>query len=97
MRRLIYAIALMVPATGGWAQGLECNRGTTQMALNICAQESWEKADAELNRLWKILKPRADRQGWGQRLLTEQRTWLRARDARCEAERDDFAGAPSRR
>jgi uncharacterized protein YecT (DUF1311 family) len=61
-------------------------QGQTQRELNICAMTHWEVSDAELNRLWRMLKPRADAAGWGQRLLNEQRAWLKRRDAVCNAE-----------
>ncbi|SIT03992.1 Uncharacterized conserved protein YecT, DUF1311 family [Roseivivax lentus] len=91
MRHLICALAMLVPSVGA-AQQFDCARDQTQMALNWCASQDWAVADAELNRLWRIVKPRADAAGWGQSLLTEQRAWLKTRDARCEAERDRYAG-----
>ncbi|SHI38065.1 lysozyme inhibitor LprI family protein [Wenxinia saemankumensis] len=89
---LSIALAALPFAAPAAAQDVDCARDQTQMALNICAQRDWQAADDELNRLWAILKPRADAGGWGQRLLEEQRTWLRARDAQCEGERDRYAG-----
>ncbi|WP_170759399.1 lysozyme inhibitor LprI family protein [Ruegeria lacuscaerulensis] len=60
--------------------------GPTQNDENICAMEQWQVADNELNRLWKEIKPRADARGVGQALLTEQRAWLKRRDATCQQE-----------
>ena len=91
-KRLLAAAALCCAAHGAAAQEFDCARDQTQIALNWCAGEAWGRADDELNRLWQILKPRADAQGWGDRLLGEQRAWLRARDSRCEGERDQYAG-----
>ena len=60
--------------------------GQTQIDANFCAKENWEIADRELNRLWKIVKPRADARGTGRALLNQQRDWLKRRDAKCEPE-----------
>lgn len=60
--------------------------GQTQIEANFCAKEKWEIADRELNRIWKEVKPLADAKGAGQALLTEQRVWLKTRDATCEEE-----------
>lgn len=92
IRMLLAAASLCGLASTAQVQTVDCARDQTQMALNWCASEAWSRADDELNRLWGLLKPRADAQGWGQRLLDEQRAWLRARDARCEGERDEYAG-----
>jgi len=85
-------LIMAAAATPAAAQSVNCATDQSQSALNICAHQAWQRADADLNALWGVLKPRADRAGWGQRLLEEQRAWLRTRDARCESERDQFAG-----
>ncbi|WP_432256712.1 lysozyme inhibitor LprI family protein [Limimaricola sp. AA108-03] len=66
---------------------------STQMGLNFCAHEEWMAADAELNRLWGVVKPRADARGTGQALLNEQRAWLARRDATCEPEQQGGGSA----
>jgi len=58
--------------------------GQTQIDMTYCAQERWQIADAELNRLWSRVKPVADARGTGTALLAEQRAWLKRRDATCE-------------
>ena len=58
----------------------------TQIDATFCAKEKWEIADKELNRLWKEIKPAADRRGNGPALLNEQRAWLKRRDATCAPE-----------
>lgn len=83
MRGLLLAAILAGGASGAAAQSCQ---GTTQRDANLCAMERWEASDAELNRLWKVLKPAADGAGWGERLLSEQRSWLARRDATCDGE-----------
>lgn len=92
MTRLAILFLLIFPASVS-AQA-SCN-GTTQIDANFCAKEKWEIADRELNRLWKIVKPKADARGIGQALLNEQRAWLKRRDATCDPElQSDGSAAP---
>ncbi|WP_102108522.1 lysozyme inhibitor LprI family protein [Oceaniglobus roseus] len=86
---LAAGLALAAPLA---AAAEDCARYQTQLDINMCTMGNWEVSDAELNSVWKRLKPRADAAGWGQALLDEQRAWLKRRDAKCESERDDFAG-----
>ncbi|MHA6345418.1 lysozyme inhibitor LprI family protein [Roseivivax sp. CAU 1761] len=81
---MLLAVLLTVPPLSAGAEH-NCP-GTTSMAMIECAVQDWRTADAELNRLWKVLKPRADARGTGQSLLAEQRRWLQRRDAHCEPE-----------
>ncbi|MGB7244231.1 MAG: lysozyme inhibitor LprI family protein [Sulfitobacter sp.] len=70
----------------------DCSNALSQLDATFCAKEGWEAVDAELNALWRIIKPQADAAGWGQSLLNEQRGWLKYRDAICEGERAQFQG-----
>ena len=72
------------------AQDADCVRTPTQFDINVCAGRAAQAADDELNRLWKIVKPRADARGEGQALLEAQRAWLKYRDATCEMERASY-------
>ena len=76
---LLLACALCFSAH---AQEANCNDPQTQFELNVCSAKEWEKADAELNVVWR--KARAamkenDRhlpeeyKGAGQALLEGQR------------------------
>ena len=85
--------AALVAASPGAAQEFrDCSWAPDQVSASNCAHDGWKDSDAELNRLWKIVKPRADARGAGQSLLNEQRQWLRFRDATCEGERAQFGG-----
>ena len=92
MRVILIAATLCTLPFAASAQSVPCDRSMPQTFLNQCAAEEWKRADDELNRLWGRLKPAADRAGWGDRLLSEQRARLRTRDARCEGQRDEYAG-----
>ena len=53
------------------------------MAMNICAGEAFERADAELNRHWKAVLADTD-VDWKKIMIEGQRGWLKYRDAQCE-------------
>ncbi len=86
----ILAVSAGLPAAA--QVSLDCSNQTTQLDMNFCAKSGWELSDAELNRIWKIVKPQADARGQGDFLLNQQRGWLAVRDSTCEKERDQYAG-----
>ncbi|CUJ89037.1 hypothetical protein RUE5091_00809 [Ruegeria denitrificans] len=92
MRVLACLIVTLIPA---YAAAQSSCGGKTQLDANFCAKEKWEIADHELNRIWAEIKPLADARGDGQTLLTEQRAWLKARNATCDPElASDGSAAP---
>lgn len=90
MTRALFLAVALVAAPAAQAQQVDCNNASSQAALNICSAQAARRADDELNRLWRIVKPNADARGQGDALLAEQRAWLKRRDRRCEAERASF-------
>lgn len=78
----------------------ECAGATAQMEMTACAEQEFERADAELNRVWRPLvssaarndrSPDSGRTPRDQRseeviLRTAQRAWIAYRDAECEYE-----------
>lgn len=82
---LILAAALLSGLPEPGSAQASCS-GTTSLDATDCAYARWQRADAELNRLWGLLKPRADARGNGSALLAQQRQWLKRRDATCEPE-----------
>ncbi len=60
--------------------------------MNQCADQEWQRADAELNAAWQVVKPVFDGFGAGAALLDAQRKWLAYRDAACGAEAAMFEG-----
>ena len=54
MRYAIAACLLVVAAAPAGAQeDLDCENAVAQVELNICADQDYQKADAELNKVWK--------------------------------------------
>ncbi len=71
-----------------------CAEPTTQQAMNYCAAQEWERADAALNHQWRATAaemrrmdaagaPDDGRPGYFSELLRGQRAWLVYRDHHC--------------
>ncbi len=85
-------IALGVLAAPALAQEVDCANTSVQMELNFCAEQDWQAADAELNRVYKAtmaamtamdrtLPP--ELQGAATTLRDAQRAWISFRDKNC--------------
>ena len=69
-----------------------CDQPMAQMDMNACAEIDFERADAELNRVWRALiadvqaSDRADNTGGEneRRYRAAQRAWIAFRDAECD-------------
>ena len=89
------ALALMVLAL---AQEPDCNDPQYQAEMNECAARDFQRADAELNRIWPQLLANAreadrdinrefdDRPAGEQVLREAQRAWIIFRDRHCTHE-----------
>lgn len=91
---LIGAAILIAGVTGAAAKDtVNCAEAQAQQDMNICAQMDYEKADAELNAVWKDAlaaakaldaeEPDASRRGAAAALLAAQRGWIAYRDGTC--------------
>lgn len=90
-------ILFMAVLAAGQAQTTpDCSNPLTQADMNQCEALAFERADAEMNRVWTEVRatmqqrdrewPRdtADpRPGFWATTLQSQRAWLRYRDAQC--------------
>lgn len=88
-RFLVAALAVPAGATGPAIAGCP---GQTQLEMNDCAAADYAVADAALNAVWSVVKPRMDSIGAGAKRLDAQRKWLAFRDAACSAEVDFYEG-----
>ncbi|MCY0094058.1 lysozyme inhibitor LprI family protein [Hoeflea ulvae] len=94
-------------ASSGLADELpDCIDPQTQMEMTYCAGVDYEKADAELNRLWPeiVAAARSNDEYVAdlardrgvpttlEALRTAQHAWLKFRDAQCEYEAYDVFG-----
>ena len=93
---LLLALALQ-SSFDARAREYGCNDAQTQLAMNMCAELDFERADAQLNAAWReaIAAARAsdreidrsDQRPTEEAKLREaQRAWLLFRDAQCTVE-----------
>ena len=92
------AALLLLAASSGEVDDLDCDNAQTQADMNLCAAREFEAADAELNRQWTATTARMralDAEVDGEfdqqpchfdTLLEGQRAWLKFRDAQCLSE-----------
>jgi uncharacterized protein YecT (DUF1311 family) len=78
---------LVLPAcaiflTAETAASAPCGQNSTQQELNVCSLEAYEKADRELNALYKQQIARLGESG-KTRLKDAQRAWVVFRDKAC--------------
>ena len=65
----------------------------SQQAMNRCAGEAYQRANATLNAQWKrVLAVYADDRQSKKLLLDGQRAWLKYRDAQCQLAALDSRG-----
>jgi uncharacterized protein YecT (DUF1311 family) len=98
---MIAAILLMAAAP---AEPIDCDEGSTQIELNLCARGAFESTDAELNTYWKriaaamkakdgeIDRATDKEPGYFDTLLAGQRAWLVYRDKQCLLESFELRG-----
>jgi uncharacterized protein YecT (DUF1311 family) len=93
MRPELLALPLLIFALPAVGQDIDCNNQMAQMEMNICAEQDFEAADAELNAVWKDARKAAkeldaelpeELKGAEKALLAAQRAWIGYRDGQCE-------------
>ncbi len=79
-------IAVWIIIAGRGYATYKCDPAGNQTEMNICAEEEFEKADAELNKVYDALLQKEKKDALFTRKLREsQRAWIRFRDAELEA------------
>jgi uncharacterized protein YecT (DUF1311 family) len=90
---MIAALLMLAAAPAGPEES--CADPQTQLALNMCAYQDFQRADAAMNAQWRLTVAAAkaddrnldrsyDRQpGYYDTLLAAQRAWLTYRDQHC--------------
>jgi uncharacterized protein YecT (DUF1311 family) len=93
-RSLIAAAALLFLAGQARAENaIDCAKAVATVELNFCAEKELDKADAEMNEVYKKVlayvaksggeKP-YDPKSWEEALRASQRAWVAFRDAQCK-------------
>lgn len=81
-------LVLIVMSSAAFAQDdtLKCNPEGTQIEMNVCAAEDYQKADKKLNETWKklMVKFKNDKTATTN-LKKAQKAWVAFRDADIEA------------
>jgi uncharacterized protein YecT (DUF1311 family) len=68
-----------------------CEEALTQAEINVCAQQSYEAADRELNRVYQQLRDNLSPEE-REELRQAELEWIEYRDANCEAESSEYEG-----
>ena len=104
MRFTLFAMLFgLVAASPAQAQNWNCSQPDTlpQQGMNWCAHQDWKAADAELNRVYKLVRSAmkrldrdmpADLKAAATALRDAQRAWITYRDKACAAEGFLFRG-----
>ena len=97
MRRFYMVFALTLFPITTSAQDWNCTDwdNLPQQGMNYCSGLEFDKADAELNTMWKTVMPRLKQwdaeleisdTGYANAVLEAQRAWIAFRDTQCTAE-----------
>ena len=85
-------ISLSVRAAGQTAEtGTDCKNATTTAAMRACENTRFQKAEQELNAVYKDLLKQLDA-GRKEKLRVAQSAWLRFREANADFEADAARG-----
>ncbi|WP_239025334.1 lysozyme inhibitor LprI family protein [Rhodoligotrophos defluvii] len=77
---IIFAALAAMPAAA--QSTTDCGNAKTQADMNQCAAQAFEKADAELNRVFQQLLGKLEQDGKGY-ARDAQRAWIAFRDKEC--------------
>jgi uncharacterized protein YecT (DUF1311 family) len=62
------------------------DQATTQQAMNSCASQDWQRADAELNRVYRqVVAAYSSTKDQQEKIVKAQRAWTTFRDAEVDA------------
>ncbi len=94
-------LGLLLLASPGAAQQVNCVNPMTQVEINFCAETDYRAADAELNRAYNVAREMmrqvdadlpAPQRGAEVALRDAQRAWITFRDQACLAEAHVWTG-----
>jgi len=95
---LTYSTGIVAPPQKQGASKSPCEGTETQTEANACARYKYQKADAEMNRIYEQLMSElaGDDDKDQQKLRQAQLLWLQYRDANCESEASIYDGGSIR-
>jgi len=80
--------ALVTPALAA----VDCSQAGTQLAMDQCAKKQHDRADAELNRVFRILSRKLTDEKVRASLRESERAWIAFRDRECDFEASGVSG-----
>ncbi|WP_197478254.1 lysozyme inhibitor LprI family protein [Luteibacter rhizovicinus] len=87
MRTFSIVVMLVIASMAGSAaaQAEDCDEASSQLSMNMCADQEFEAADKQLNATYRQVTGRLKGdQAATSLLIKAQRAWLSFRDAQCE-------------
>lgn len=84
---IVFLLIAAMTAIGGQAHSADkCDPAGNQMEMNICAEDEFKKADAELNKVYNTLlqKEKSDLL-FIKKLRESQKAWIKFRDTELDA------------
>lgn len=82
-----------------------CENAQTTIEIGECVKKEYDKADAELNDVWKAIMatfqdkdymPAEDVKAWKDALLASQRDWIKFKEEDCDAVGYEWYGGTGR-
>lgn len=91
MRSFLVLILFIAFAAGARAE--DCDNAMDEAAMNACADQSFKKADEDLNAVYQKLRDRKkDDEDAARLLIAAERAWVAFRDAECQFDAADSLG-----
>ena len=88
-----FLVVAALPAAAASEPSIDCENASSTVEMNHCADQEFEKVDAELNAIYKkalaaipdmATEHPFDTKSWEAALRSSQRAWLAYRDAECD-------------
>lgn len=84
MKKALLILTILLNTTL-YANNIRCKEDGTQMQMNQCAYENFQKSDKALNRVYKALRTKKENdKAYLKNLKTSQRLWIKFRDAELD-------------
>lgn len=84
--KIVFAFVSLFATPSFAADSIRCNANGTQIELNACARDEFDKADKELNQVYQqLIKKEAKDALFISKLRNAQKAWIGFRDAELEA------------
>ena len=82
----IALVLVVLGSVSANAEEIKCNTVGSQLEMNVCAKDDFDKADKELNKIYMaVIKKEEDDSLFVEKLRVSQKKWLVFRGADVEA------------